>query len=26
MRDGRLIDEYLPGTVPMDRIESQVHA
>ena len=26
MRDGRLIDEYLPGAVPMDRIESQVHA
>jgi simple sugar transport system ATP-binding protein len=26
MRDGRLIDEYLPGAVPMGRIESQVHA
>ncbi|QQP93745.1 sugar ABC transporter ATP-binding protein (plasmid) [Skermanella sp. TT6] len=26
MRDGRLIDEYLPGAVPIDRIESHVHA
>lgn len=26
MRDGLLIDEYLPGAVPMGRIESQVHA
>jgi simple sugar transport system ATP-binding protein len=26
MRDGRLIDQYLPGPVPIDRIESDVHA
>ena len=26
MRDGRLIDEYVPGLVPIDRIEEQVHA